>query len=151
MHSEFFIKFQEHIKLLNSYIRAIKLQFILLKNIKGSTVIRICELNQPFYLNNPFFHRSTFRHWSHQEFHLGIYTSVILNAHAHRHKKHTELIHKAGMESEIALTYPGSRPILVVLGTVGNFLTVYIMRATLLKDISSCFYMFILGIADSRK
>ena len=56
MHSEFFIKFQEHIKLLNSYIRAIELQLILLKNIKGSTVIRIGELNQPFYLNNPFFH-----------------------------------------------------------------------------------------------
>ena len=43
------------------------------------------------------------------------------------------------------------RPILVVFGTVGNCLTVYIMRATSLKKISSCFYMFLLALADTRK
>ena len=43
------------------------------------------------------------------------------------------------------------RPILVALGTVGNCLTVYIMRATSLKDVSSCFYMFLLALADLRK
>ena len=41
------------------------------------------------------------------------------------------------------------RPILLVVGTVGNGLTVYIMRATSLNKISSCFYMFILGLADT--
>ena len=43
------------------------------------------------------------------------------------------------------------RPILVAFGTVGNVLTVYIMRMTSLKKISSCFYMFLLALADSRK
>ena len=43
------------------------------------------------------------------------------------------------------------RPILVVLGAVGNILTIYIMRATSLNKISSCFYMFLLGLADTRK
>ena len=43
------------------------------------------------------------------------------------------------------------RPILVALGTVGNGLTVYIMRATSLKGISSCFYMFLLALADLCK
>ena len=43
------------------------------------------------------------------------------------------------------------RPILVMFGTVGNCLTVYIMRTTLLKDVSSCFYMFLLALADLRK
>ena len=43
------------------------------------------------------------------------------------------------------------RPILVVFGTAGNVLTVYIMRMTTLKKISSCFYMFLLALADTRK
>ena len=43
------------------------------------------------------------------------------------------------------------RPILVVLGTVGNGLTVYIMRWTSLKEISSCFYMVVLALADTSK
>ena len=43
------------------------------------------------------------------------------------------------------------RPILVIFGTMGNVLTVYIMRATSLKKVSSCFYMFLLALADSRK
>ena len=33
------------------------------------------------------------------------------------------------------------RPILIILGTVGNCLTLYIMRRTSLKDVSSCFYI----------
>ena len=43
------------------------------------------------------------------------------------------------------------RPILVILGTVGNGLTVYIMRMTSLKKVSSCFYMFVLALVDTRK
>ena len=37
------------------------------------------------------------------------------------------------------------RPILVVVGTVGHFVTIFIMRKTSLKHESSCFYMSILG------
>ena len=43
------------------------------------------------------------------------------------------------------------RPILLVIGTVGNFLTFYIMRRSSLKDVSSCFYMSFLALADSSK
>ena len=43
------------------------------------------------------------------------------------------------------------RPILIVIGTIGNLLTIYIMRRTSLKDVSSCFYMSILALADTCK
>ena len=43
------------------------------------------------------------------------------------------------------------RPILIILGTVGNCLTFYIMRKTSLKDVSSCFYMSVLALADTSK
>ena len=43
------------------------------------------------------------------------------------------------------------RPILVVFGTVGNWLTFYIMRTTSLKNVSSCFYMAVLAVADTSK
>ena len=43
------------------------------------------------------------------------------------------------------------RPILVIFGTVGNGLTVYIMSMTSLKKVSSCFYMFLLALADTSK
>ena len=43
------------------------------------------------------------------------------------------------------------RPILVIVGTIGNCLTIYIMRRTLLKHLSSCFYMFLLALTDSSK
>ena len=41
------------------------------------------------------------------------------------------------------------RPILIIGGTVGNCLTVYIMRRTSLKHLSTCFYMVVLAVADS--
>ena len=44
-----------------------------------------------------------------------------------------------------------ARPILIMLGTVGNCLTIYIMRRTSLKDVSNCFYMSILAVADTGK
>ena len=43
------------------------------------------------------------------------------------------------------------RPILIIVGTVGNGLTIYIMRRTSLKHLSTCFYMFVLAVADSSK
>ena len=43
------------------------------------------------------------------------------------------------------------RPILIVIGTIGNLLTIYIMRRTSLKDVSSCFYMAVLALADTCK
>ena len=43
------------------------------------------------------------------------------------------------------------RPILIIVGTIGNCLTFYIMRRTSLKELSSCFYMSLLALADTRK
>ena len=43
------------------------------------------------------------------------------------------------------------RPILIIAGTIGNCLTIYIMRKTSLKHLSSCFYMVVLALADSSK
>ena len=43
------------------------------------------------------------------------------------------------------------RPILVIIGTIGNGLAIYIMRRTSLKNLSSCFYMVVLALADSSK
>ena len=41
------------------------------------------------------------------------------------------------------------RPILIIIGTAGNGLTLYIMRRSSLKDVSSCFYMSLLALADT--
>ena len=43
------------------------------------------------------------------------------------------------------------RPILVVLGTYGNALSFYIMRRGSLREVSTCFYMAALAVADTRK
>ena len=43
------------------------------------------------------------------------------------------------------------RRILIVMGTIGNCLTFYIIRRTSLKDISSCFYISVLALADMGK
>ena len=43
------------------------------------------------------------------------------------------------------------RPILVIVGTVGNCLTIYIMRRTLLRNLSRCFYMAVLALAVTSK
>ena len=43
------------------------------------------------------------------------------------------------------------RPILLIIGSTGNGLTFYIMRRTTLKDVSSCFYMCLLALADTSK
>ena len=44
-----------------------------------------------------------------------------------------------------------TRPILIIVGSIGNGLTFYIMRRTSLKNVSSCFYMAVLALADIRK
>ena len=44
-----------------------------------------------------------------------------------------------------------TRPILVIFGSIGNVLTFYIMRRTSLKNVSSCFYMAVLALADIGK
>ena len=44
-----------------------------------------------------------------------------------------------------------TRPILIIVGSTGNGLTFYIMRRSSLKDVSSCFYMAVLALADTRK
>ena len=38
---------------------------------------------------------------------------------------------------------------LIVFGTIGNLLTFYVMRRGSLKDVSTCFYMSILALADT--
>ena len=43
------------------------------------------------------------------------------------------------------------RPILFIFGSAGNCLSFYIMRGTALKNVSSCFYMSILALADTGK
>ena len=42
-------------------------------------------------------------------------------------------------------------PIFLTAGTMGNGLSFYIMRRTSLKDVSSCFYVSILALADTSK
>ena len=44
-----------------------------------------------------------------------------------------------------------SRPILTIVGTIGNCLILYVMRRTSLRNVSTCFYMFLLALADSGK
>ena len=43
------------------------------------------------------------------------------------------------------------RPILVVLCTIGNGLSFFIMRRSSLKNLSTCFYMSILALTDTGK
>ena len=43
------------------------------------------------------------------------------------------------------------RPMLTVTGTLGNALSLYIMRQSSLKNVSSCFYMAVLALADTGK
>ena len=40
-------------------------------------------------------------------------------------------------------------PIIIIFGTTGNILTFIIMRRGSLKDVSTCFYMSILALADT--
>ena len=42
-----------------------------------------------------------------------------------------------------------ARPPIIALGTIGNLLTFFAMRRGSLKHVSTCFYMAILGLADT--
>ena len=42
-----------------------------------------------------------------------------------------------------------SRPPIILLGSIGNLLIFFVMRRGLLKHVSTCFYMAILGLADT--
>lgn len=53
-------------------------------------------------------------------------------------------------EVEIAfLLYKITVPIIILFGTVGNLLTFFIMRRGSLKNVSTCFYMSMLALADT--
>ena len=41
------------------------------------------------------------------------------------------------------------RPPIIILGTIGNLLTFFTMQRGSLKHMSTCFYMAILGLADT--
>ena len=49
------------------------------------------------------------------------------------------------------LLFVVSLPILIVFGTYGNAVSFYIVRRGSLKEVSTCFYMAMLAIADTRK
>ena len=49
----------------------------------------------------------------------------------------------------VRLIHVIGRPILIVFGTIGNLLAFYVMRRGSLKNVSTCFYMAVLGIADT--
>ena len=42
-----------------------------------------------------------------------------------------------------------ARPPIIILGTIGNLLTLFTMQRDSLKHVSTCFYMAILGLADT--
>ena len=42
-------------------------------------------------------------------------------------------------------------PVLIIFGTIGNLLSFYIMRTGSLRNVSTCFYMSILALADTGK
>ena len=42
-------------------------------------------------------------------------------------------------------------PLIIIFGTIGNMLSFYIMQRGSLKDVSTCFYMSVLAVADTSK
>ena len=47
------------------------------------------------------------------------------------------------------IIYLVTLPIIIIFGTIGNILSFIIMRKGSLKDVSTCFYMSILALADT--
>ena len=60
-------------------------------------------------------------------------------------------IDESNSEDIFRLVHVIVRPILIIGGTAGNLLTLYITRRPSLKNLSACFYMFILALADTCK
>ena len=50
---------------------------------------------------------------------------------------------------EFRLVHVVLRPMLIILGTLGNVLSLWIMRSRSLRNISTCFYLSALAIADT--
>ena len=69
------------------------------------------------------------------------------------YNKETEISSTGFLSKEevIRLVQVFIRPILFVLGTYGNALSFYIMRRGSLIEVSTCFYMAMLAIADTRE
>ena len=44
-----------------------------------------------------------------------------------------------------------SYPVIIIIGTIGNILTVFVMRRGSLKESSTCFYMAVLALSDTCK
>ena len=61
------------------------------------------------------------------------------------------LIDENNTQEIVRLVHVIVRPILIIGGTVGNILTLYITRRPSLKHLSTCFYMFLLAVADTSK
>ena len=49
------------------------------------------------------------------------------------------------------LIYVTIFPFLIIFGSIGNLLTFVLMRRGSMKHVSTCFYMAILALADTRK
>ena len=74
-------------------------------------------------------------------------------------------IYSAGYENSTGFSYSNSDhdyeirrwintityPVLIILGTVGNVVTFVVMRRGSLRNVSTCFYMAILAMADTGK
>ena len=56
---------------------------------------------------------------------------------------------KAYEFTSLDMTYAIGIIIITIFGTIGNILTFIIMRRGSLKDVSTCFYMSILALADT--
>ena len=54
-------------------------------------------------------------------------------------------------DETVRLIHVIGRSILIVFGTIGNLLAFYVMRRGSLKNVSTCFYMAILALADTGK
>ena len=61
------------------------------------------------------------------------------------------LVDENNTQEIVRLVHVIVRPILIIGGTAGNVLTLYITRRPSLKHLSTCFYMFLLAVADTSK
>ena len=65
----------------------------------------------------------------------------------------TEMNHDANQDVADELSFYrtsllASFSVILVLGTIGNTMSFFVMRRGSLKDVSTCFYMSILAVAD---
>ena len=62
---------------------------------------------------------------------------------------HLVKVDKDNNEEIVRLIQVIGRPPIIILGTVGNLLTFFTMQRGSLKNLSTCFYMAILALADT--